>query len=70
MYFKKFTTLSIPNTLLDLKSSVNGLTKNEALDRQKVYGKNKVISKESHWWNIFLNQFKQPGLVKRNLPSV
>ena len=60
MYFKKFTTLSVPNTLLDLKTSVNGLSKNEALDRQKVYGKNKVISKESHWWNIFLNQFKSP----------
>lgn len=60
MYFQKFTTLSPANTIVDLKTSKNGLSKNEATARLKVYGENKVVGKESHWWNIFFRQFKSP----------
>ncbi len=60
MYFQKYTVLSSANILVDLKTSENGLSKNEATDRLKFYGENKVVGKESHWWNIFFKQFKSP----------
>jgi len=60
MYFQKYTTFSLQDILLDLKTSEKGLSKVEAVARLRVYGENKIVGKESHWWNIFFRQFKSP----------
>lgn len=58
MPFSQFTTLTIEKTLKQLKTSGKGLSSNEANDRIKQYGHNKITHEEISWWHILLRQFK------------
>ncbi|HDQ22352.1 MAG TPA: magnesium-translocating P-type ATPase [Candidatus Uhrbacteria bacterium] len=58
MFFPDFTNKSAAESLKELKSSENGLSKKEALLRQKKFGLNQLPQKETYWWHILLRQFK------------
>lgn len=58
MPFSQFTTLTVEKTLKQLKTTTKGLSSNEANDRIKQYGHNKISHEEISWWHILLRQFK------------
>ncbi len=64
MYYSSFTT----KTLVELEkifatSQTQGLSDEQALERQKKYGPNKLASTSIHWWNIAARQFSSPFLI-------
>ncbi|MBI4226246.1 HAD-IC family P-type ATPase [Candidatus Roizmanbacteria bacterium] len=56
--------------LKSLQSSRQGLTEHDALLRQAKYGKNEIISKEIHWYDIFFRQFSSPFIYLLILASL
>ena len=56
-----FYTKSIDDSLLDLDSTISGLSSSEALQRRKHYGNNTLpIAKKHTIFDIFIEQFKSP----------
>lgn len=58
--FTQYTNKSIEEVFTDLKTSISGLSKSEALLRQKKYGLNEISAKENNFFNILARQFRSP----------
>ena len=55
--------LSIDQVLNSLKTSINGLSQEEAKKRLEIYGPNEISEKEESKLKIFLKQFTSPFIV-------
>lgn len=60
MKFSKYSVKTAEDVLGELKTSVVGLSKNEAVERLKIYGTNEIKERRSGLFGIFLRQFKSP----------
>jgi len=60
MIFSQYTNKSVQDTLADLKSSISGLSKKEAVLFQKKYGFNEVKPKNVNAFGVFIRQLKSP----------
>ncbi|MFI5332678.1 MAG: cation-translocating P-type ATPase [Candidatus Babeliales bacterium] len=59
--FSPFTNQSADAVVAQLKSdSTSGLTQQQAMDRQKEYGLNKITGEQTHWYNRIAHQIKSP----------
>ncbi|MCK4265614.1 HAD-IC family P-type ATPase [Candidatus Babeliales bacterium] len=57
-FFKKYSELSIENSLSGLSAKKDGLSEEEVSNRLKQYGPNKLSTKKTGWWLILIEQFK------------
>ena len=60
MSFSEYTNKTVHEVFEMLKTSESGLSKKEALLRQKEYGLNEIKSDHSYIFNILLRQFSSP----------
>lgn len=64
------TVKSVVEILNEYQTSTKGLSENEAVARQKKYGKNELQSKRIHWYDIFFRQFTSPFIYLLILASL
>jgi len=60
MKFEEYTIKDAAETLEFLKSSENGLTEKEALDRLQIHGLNEAEPRPITFFGVFLRQFQSP----------
>lgn len=59
--FSPFTNQSADAVVAQLKTdSTSGLTQQQAMDRQKEYGLNKITGEQTYWYNRLAHQIKSP----------
>ncbi|MHB1275401.1 MAG: magnesium-translocating P-type ATPase [Candidatus Humimicrobiaceae bacterium] len=62
--FLSFSNIPLDELLKQLKASPEGLSSDEALNRQRIYGKNTLnIKKKSNTFFLLLSQFKSPIIL-------
>lgn len=62
--FLSFSNIPLDELLKNLKTSPEGLSSDEALNRQRIYGKNTLnIKKKSNTFFLLLSQFKSPIIL-------
>ena len=62
MSFLAYTTTDTKDILKKFSSTRNGLSDQEVQKRQKSYGLNTIVDKETRWYHILLRQFQSPFL--------
>jgi len=60
--FLAYTTTDTKDILKKFSSTRNGLSDQEVQKRQKSYGLNTIVDKETRWYHILLRQFQSPFL--------
>ncbi|MCX6722544.1 MAG: cation-transporting P-type ATPase, partial [Candidatus Staskawiczbacteria bacterium] len=59
-----FSSIPLDELLKNLKTSPDGLSSNEVLNRQRIYGRNTLnIKKKSNTFFLLLSQFKSPIIL-------
>src|SRR3989339_579914 len=62
MTFKDHASLSVEEVFFQFKTSLQGLTEQEAIHRLSINGSNNVADKRLQWERVFLGQFSSPFL--------
>jgi len=62
MTFKDHASLSVEEVFFQFKTSLQGLTEQEAIHRLSINGSNNVADKRLQWERVFLRQFSSPFL--------
>ncbi len=60
MSYQSFAEKDISDIYLEFGSSANGLTETKTKENLKKYGQNKILVKETKWWQVLLQQFASP----------